>query len=85
MATAVVQEVPHEYLGVALFALVVGLAASCENEKSAGDNVIDVSPSYAELKKGASVTLTAASARLPAASSLSFQTFLTMAVVVSGV
>ncbi len=47
-------------LSAALLSLVVGLAASCENEKSAGDSVLDVSPSYAELRRGQSVTLTAA-------------------------
>ena len=45
-----------------LLTLVAGLVASCENEKSAGDAFLDVSPSYATLRRGGSVTLTASGA-----------------------
>lgn len=43
----------------------LGFVASCENEKTAGDGdaVLEVSPSYARLRRGASVTLTASGAK----------------------
>ncbi len=50
-------------LFAALLATATLLATSCENEKSAGDAVIDVTPSYAILRQGASVTLTASGPR----------------------
>ena len=37
----------------------LGFVVSCENEKSAGDNVLEVSPSSARLRKGATVLLKA--------------------------
>ena len=43
----------------------LGLVASCENEKTAGDGdaVLEVTPSYARLRRGASVSLTASGAK----------------------
>lgn len=52
----------HLRLLPALLLASLGLVVSCENEKSAGDTLLDVSPSYATLRRGGSVTLTATGA-----------------------
>ena len=49
----------HLRLLPAILLASLGLVVSCENEKTAGDTILDVSPSYATLRRGGSVTLTA--------------------------